>query len=181
MLKLNNKRIITASMLIIGILASGWGIKIVYGFIDNMRNEKNNIEQEIEKQNKLLEELANIQQPTGIEAGESEMEKLMIALPDNDELSNLIDQLDLLAKQNALFLTNISPVAGKEIGMGTEHNIKSKSVRIKLLGLYDNFQEFVRALEQSSRFINIDVITITQENDRALQAFDIGLIIYYYF
>ncbi|MBP7819459.1 type 4a pilus biogenesis protein PilO [Candidatus Gracilibacteria bacterium] len=109
----------------------------------------------------LRSELANVEelapdQQSNLKIGEVDAKTLELAVPNVFDQDQLIESLSSLALKYSIKVDNLS--FGKT---QTENNyIDSTTISLSVTGGYNNFLQFLRDLESSDRFFNIQNFTL---------------------
>lgn len=112
--------------------------------------------------------------------------KIEIALPPTPSLPTLLDYLQKVARQSGLLLSMMSPGAQAAVGQAPEGeqapslNLKKSGVALGLVGSYEGFKEYLRALERSARIIEVQSVSVEPGEEDGLLEFALQLTVYSY-
>ena len=154
---------------------------------------------EIEKLKNLSNEIESIK--ANYDSIAEEAEKVLLTLPDEKDIPQLLVQFEKIAKNNGLLLESIEfgeIVKRKESdfietvddykGISQSKKILSvfptSSVLIKITGSYSAFKNYIKALEKNVRSMDIYSISFANDNkslliDPSIFKFDLGINVYY--
>lgn len=120
------------------------------------------------------------------------LEKTSYILPSNQDIPNLIVQLEALAFENGLVLEELTISVSEERMVGRVQETRSQEeeapkdyetlgVNFKLIGDYLAFKNFLKAVEENIRLMDINSVNFSAESGEGLQIFnfDISLTTYY--
>lgn len=149
------------------------------------------IEERMEKVNHLKAEYRNL---------ESEIQKVFLALPDEEDIPNLLVQFEALASNSGLVLDNISfgqlaqkdsKPTGRSTGAegsfdtgsssGTTSALRSLDVTMKLAGRYTNFKNYLNSLGRNIRSMSVESISFGSSNGSAINTFTFDLTVNVYY
>lgn len=94
---------------------------------------------------------------------------LLIAVPNSIDTPNLITEIETIAKQNQVTLSNITPpteTAEASEATGAE----GLNVNVSVSGSFQNLNNFISGLESSIRFSKIQNLTISSSQDGGVTA-----------
>lgn len=121
----------------------------------------------------LSEELANYS---------DEMAKIDLALPQRFSVPSFLNYIQKTTSENGLILKNYSvsgePVKGN--AEGTQEGIKEYGVGLNLSGSYASFKNFLDALENNSRLIEVENISFSYPEKEKPIDFNIDLKVHSY-
>jgi len=168
---------------------------VVVFFLDwPLFKQTSSLRDEIKSYNKLIEErkelIAKVEQLKDIyEDRQTDINKVYYALPQRQEIPELIVQLEALASENGLILESLDI---KEKKRATETNEKKAAVSsqinileisLALSGSYPAFKGFLEALEYNVRIMDVQKIEFSfkkgQEEGAAFLGFNLDLLVYY--
>lgn len=137
----------------------------------------------LEKQNLLvkIEELSKSYQE-----GKKNLEKINHILPSGQDIPNLIVQLEALAFEGGLVLENIRFSLPEEKKAGRAQEVRTKkevaledynslTVDLSLIGDYSAFKNFLKAVEDNIRLMDITSISLSPEAREESQLFNFNL------
>ncbi len=78
-------------------------------------------------------------------------------LPESVELSRVLESLTIVAKNNNLIVTNFTPKNDKDL---QQDFYKLKPIGVKLMGSYQNLENFFRQISELKRVVNISNLEI---------------------
>ncbi len=150
-----NKLMIIGGCLILTLVL---GFTLVWPKYQNLQILRSNIEmKEAELENKTNYFTQIEETSEGLEEYEENLAKISSALPQTSALSSLFNFLQLTAAQTGLFLEEISLTGVTDL----EEMEKIKEIRtsLQVSGAYSAFKDFLTAVENSSRIIEVEDIT----------------------
>ena len=161
---------------------------------------------ELRDKNKEIEKLKNLsneieKMKANYDSIAEEAEKVLLTLPDEKDIPQLLVQFEKIAKNNGLLLESIEfgeIIKEKESdfietvddykGISQSKKILSvfptSSVLIKITGSYSAFKNYIKALEKNVRSMDIYSISFANDNkslliDPSIFKFDLGINVYY--
>lgn len=97
---------------------------------------------------------------------EKEMKKVESVLPSKPSLSSLLRFLSKASNDHGLQLKNVGGLSKTSL----ENNVEKVEVNLTLIGSYSAFKNFVKAVEKSSRIIEVETVNFRmpeqQEEER---------------
>lgn len=94
------------------------------------------------------------------------LDKVFTALPNDSSIPSLFNLIQSKAEASGLILQNISPSQGGGTADETASaRINETFVSITVVGDYSSFENFLMALEQSSRLIEIETIGLSEAQE----------------
>jgi len=103
-------------------------------------------------------------------------------LPSSQDVPNLITQLEGLAFENGLILEEIGLATIEETGAEkaqkarleekAKKNYQVLSASLKLIGSYSSFKNFLKAVEDNIRLIDINSVNFKVETKEGIQLFE---------
>lgn len=115
------------------------------------------------------------------------LEKIETALPDSPELPPLLDFLQKKSSESGLLLENIIPakIEGKteeekEKTEGILTKVEENYYNLKLAGLYPSLKSFLKALEKSSRLIEVENISLSVKEKEEISEINLLIKTYTY-
>lgn len=106
----------------------------------------------------------------------SSAEKLNEFIPDNDELSNFIENASIIATKNNLQLVYFAPMP---IDKNKKGQLKELTVRATVEGNGANLLNFIKDLEGYERFIGVKTINFKNKSDGSGET-TLDLVVYYF-
>jgi type IV pilus assembly protein PilO len=85
-----------------------------------------------------------------------DLQRFRAAIPDQKELSGLVDELFRLAERSGLTISRVQYSAKADIGQQLLHY----EIRFEVSGSYDQVRKLVHAVEQSPRLLTIDALAL---------------------
>ncbi len=163
---MNKKNIVILISLLIGAVLIFIFVNPLWSSIKNLQEEISQNENYLAKLKELLiktEELNQKYQEIGPEA-----DKLFLALPKEKDIPFLLVQFESLASSNGLLLESITFEENKDIQ-------EVFTVDVKINGSYSAFNNYLEALENSIRAIDVYLINFTPfvDKDDPLASLDI--------
>jgi len=146
-------------------------------------SEKEGFFQEKEK------EFLNLQKiTTQLEFHQENLEKINTALPKEISLANLLNFFQDKASSSGLIvkgITQVTPLQPKvEKGEKLKTPLKPHYFKLNLIGSLASFEEFLRNLETSARFFEVENISIEnipqKESEETLLEFNLSVKVYSY-
>lgn len=122
--------------------------------------------------------------------------KLDYIMPSNQDVPNLIVQLEAIANQGGVILQDVNITVGEsqkgeskatEVRTGETQTGTSTSayrflvVDLKLLGDYPAFKNFLQALEENIRLMDIESITFMSKTESATPLFEFEVVLKTYY
>ena len=100
--------------------------------------------------------------------------QLLVAIPSDKDIPNLISELEAIAAKNSLIIPAID-TSGQTAAAATETSLEISSgtpvnISFSVAGPVDNIFAFTGSLEKSIKFMNIKAITMTSENGTDVSA-----------
>lgn len=186
-IKINNKIIIIVSLFVVVI---GAMIFLIVPALEDLINIKNEIspkrkelagiEDLIIKTNEIKKQERDIRK---------ELEEVYSALPKEKDIPNLLVYFESLSVANGLILESIDfgPMdegVKKEDRKQTEKTLKSREVKLTVSGTYNAFKNYLRALEQNIRSMNVSSVDFISRQlftdaDSDFLEFDLEVEVYY--
>ncbi len=129
----------------------------------------------LEFQTSYFEELQNIEDR--LENTETLFDKIKSAIPEGNDLPNLMNYFQNSASRSGMMIRSMSPSL---VSSDQERRIKSSRVNMTLTGSYEDFKRFIDIIEKSSRLIEVEKISFQSpvEDDEPFQ-FNISTKVYY--
>ncbi len=118
--------------------------------------KENEIIQRIEMIDKITDFLANFPKI------ESEAEKALLAVPLGQEIPEVILQIDAMALQNGLVVKNIGFSKKEDPKLA---GLKALNISANLSGSYQAIKNFVLAIEQNARLMDIANLNFNQDGE----------------
>ncbi len=180
------------SILIILLLALGlfvWRLFWpTFGQVYSLFQERNLWQTKLEQANDLSRKLGILQQEYS--ANEEEMNKIKTAVPMNEDTPALLVQLEALASQNGLILNSVNFLTPENQKKNNAQAIPSAAVKttrvdLSLSGSYGSFKNFIKAVENNLRIMDINFIGLgSQETSVSaglgLTDFKVSMNVYYH-
>lgn len=146
-----------------------------YQKYQNLRTEIKYKEIEIGNEAKYYEKLKSLSESLANQ--KDEVEKLNSALPSGPAMvPDLFKFLQKTSSENGLVVKEISTSLAKKAVDNPA--ISDILLKIKLYGSYSSFKNFLQALENSSRLIEVETISFSspkKEDESQLFTFDVGI------
>jgi len=198
---MNKKNIIAAISFIISLALMFVFIFPLFSSAKVMYLDLSQKRQEIEKLKELLDKVEKISQ--NYDSISEEVEKILLALPEEKDLPQLLVQFEKLALNNGLLLESIEfgEISKKEkkdfIRNIDDYNELNESKKIlftfpnsfislKIVGSYSAFTNYIDALEKNVRSMDIYSIKFDSDNtmrnlfgDSEIFEFNLGINVYY--
>lgn len=147
-----------------------------YNRVGFLREEIEKYEQFLQEKEELLVKVSQLKQI--YESREEEINKVYYVLPSLADIPNLIVQFEALASENGLILGNLgfgqTEVAKKTGGVswsvgtegedaidGAQEGYQSLKMSLTLIGSYQSFKSFLKALEHNIRLMDIKSISFS--------------------
>ncbi|MFH1461156.1 MAG: type 4a pilus biogenesis protein PilO [Patescibacteria group bacterium] len=123
-----------------------------------LRAEISHEQKELDSLEKLLIKTEELEQT--YQGLKEQADKVLLALPEQEDLSFLLVQFENLSSVNGLLLESINfgslNKAKEEVGFG----FPSLNLEINLIGSYETFKNFISALDKSVRLMEIEKINL---------------------
>jgi Tfp pilus assembly protein PilO len=144
---------------------------IVYIILPEFYNFRN-LKKELEIKNQEIESIENYHKKITAASDklkdyEESLLKINSALPDDYSAPSLFNYLQKTSAENGLFLKSVglamAPVKRVESSpeaQTSKQGVEERYVNINLIGSYDSFKTFLKAIEKSSRMIETENILI---------------------
>jgi len=171
--------------IIIAILVLGFVGVIIFLDIPMVQNVLN-INKDINVQQNLFDEKSEFIQTVKKLAekytgNEGVFKQLDFILPDNQDEPNLIVQLETIANNSGIVLSNIAIVEEKK-EEGKTSDYGTANINLKLSGSYESFKSFLETVENNLRLIDIDSIDFNAQIKEGMVAnFDFNVILKTYY
>ncbi|MBU1255284.1 type 4a pilus biogenesis protein PilO [Patescibacteria group bacterium] len=162
---MNQKIIISLISLLIGVVLIFVFANSLWSSVKNLKKDISQSEDYLAKLEELLlktEELNQSYQEIGKEA-----DKLFLALPNEKDIPFLLVQFESLASSNGLLLDSISFEEIEKKKTTSEETVQDSdklfyfTANVKVNGSYDAFKNYLKALENSVRAIDVYSINFT--------------------
>lgn len=170
-IKIKNKKVKNTIVFVVLIFIGFWGIKVLYEQVNDLQIKKQETESLLKEEQDILAELEMINK------NEESNELAIVAenIPDGDQMPVFIEQISDLSSSYGVVLLSMVPM--EEIL--EEGRIKKKEIKVTLTGEKENFNSFIKALEELARFTSISSITINPGRESGFSSFVVDLSIYY--
>jgi len=131
-----------------------------------------NLKKELEIKSQEIESIENYHQKITaafdkLKGYEESLRKINSALPDDYSASSLFNYLQKTSAENGMFLKSVglavAPIKKAEVSSEektSKQGVKEEYVNINLIGSYDSFKTFLKAIEKSSRMIETENVLI---------------------
>ena len=140
-----------------------------YQNFNNLKIEIFNKEQEIKYEEEYQKEVVRISQK--LDERQAEIEKIDSALPADLSLPALLKFLQKITSENGLILTQAALIPAKPIeGISNTREIQGN---LAVSGSYSSLKNFLTALENSSRIIDVDSINLSANPKKTSESSDI--------
>lgn len=183
-----NKNIISLISLIIAIILIFVFVVPSWNALGIIKNELSQKQIELKQLKQRLNVIDKLK--TKYQKSESEIQKVFLALPKQEDIPNLIVQFEALAEMQGLILDSISfgqvdkgdtqsktkatGVVQNEDGViKTSSSLRSLNVDMGLSGSYANFKSYLNALANNIRSMNVESISFNANS------FNLAVIVYY--
>jgi|GEM_PF-1415836 len=162
--------------------------------IKNLRTELTQKKQILNELNELLDRVNQIEEEYQEVADDAQ--KIFLGLPTKKDISYLLVHFETLASDNGLLLESINfgqidkdkkQKANQEIDKSPKllSNLSSFSVDLSMAGSYDAFKNYLNAMENSVRLMDIKLVNFVASNrdsfstDLGIFEFNLGINVYY--
>lgn len=144
----------------------------LYQRITNVQASISSAMGQIEVTQNLLTVLDQLEKQFG--ALQSDVQKVEVAIPKEEQLPELLVMMPLLVAQNGLKLTSIDFGSPAQ-----ESSYRTVTISIVASGSYLNMQAFLRAIEQNLRIIDIVTLGVSPGDSKDDYGFDFVLKTYF--
>ncbi len=142
-----------------------------YQSFKNLQLQLKNKEIEFRYQDEYYQELFSLSEK--LKEFETELSNIDSALPSNLSLPSLYNFLQKTSSENGLILNSIGSFSLSRLPERT--NIQLISIPIEVSGSYPSLKNFLKALEKSTRIIEVDGISFSSPEERELFGFKLGV------
>ncbi len=161
--------------------------------IKDLRTELTQKKQILNELNELLDRVNQIEEE--YQEVTDDAQKIFLGLPTKKDISYLLVHFETLASDNGLLLESINfgQINNEKQGINQEinkspkllSNLPSFSVGLNIAGSYDAFKNYLNALENSVRLMDIKSVNFVASNrdsfstDLGIFEFNLGINVYY--
>jgi Tfp pilus assembly protein PilO len=138
----------------------------------NLKKDINIQKQTFVETQELVSKIENLTKSS--RENKESVEKTSYILPDSEDIPNLIVQLEALAFEQGLILEKIEFTPIKQESENIE-NYQILSVNIRLIGSYPGLKNFLKAVEENMRLMDISSINFSTPSEESLQIFEFDL------
>lgn len=175
---LNSLPIIIAVCLILSIVL---GVGFLWPKFQDLSLSVENVEQkekEFEYNKKYFSDLSHIK--TELAEYETGFAKISSALPDDPDMSSLLNYLQRASSQSGLVLKGISLFTASLSDSDESPEVYKILFGLQVAGSYPSFKNFLSTLEESARIIEIENISFLSPDEGELFTFNLRIKVYSY-
>ena len=143
------------------------------GDLNNQLFEKKTI---LQSQQEYFEELEDIAEK--IEEQGDSLQKIKSAIPEGNDLANLMNFFQRSASKAGVSMESVSPAL---VASTKEKKVRASKINLVIVGEYPAFKKFLAIIEKSSRLIEVEDINFRSPRDEGDPfSFNISTKIYHY-
>ena len=157
------KIIIALICLAAGVALIVWVIKPIWASTEELRNEIRLKTDEVVKIEVLLTKQDELKQKYF--DSKDDIDRILLALPEGNDVSYDLSQIDAVVKRNGLLLESINFSEGDEDSDTKKIGPLTTSVDMDLSGSYEAFKGLLRDMESSLRIIEVSSIGISPSKE----------------
>ncbi len=147
------------------------------------RDDLNSVQAKLDEARSLNQKLADLKKK--YQNLDQEIQRVSDALPQGQDISALLVQLEAVTSQNGLILNSVDfslPALSSSAPSATPAGqVKTINIGLSLSGNYDSLKNFLKATEKSLRIMDISAINFGAASSEAagLATFTVSLTTYY--
>ena len=165
-------------LIFLSFVFAGYFIAPQYFELAELKKEVSFRERQLENSKQRLSDIEKILKE--LDKHQESLDKIEAALPNGAGLPALFSFLQKQSSASGLVLENLNPESKANFSE-EESGLKESRVSINVLGLLSSIEDYFRALEKSSRLIEIENVVISQEDgEEVILSCGLSIKVYHY-
>lgn len=156
---MERKNLISLISLVVSLLLIFFLLDPLWSSVKIIKAEINQEQKELDSLEKLLTKTEELEQT--YQELKEQADKVLLALPEQEDLSFLLVQFENLSSVNGLLLESINFGSLNKVKEEVDSGFPSLNLEIKLIGSYESFRNFISALDKSVRLMEIEKINLS--------------------